>query len=167
MFSNRSRTNRAEHAGAPARGRQHSGTVPKQADPDREARCAALADQVMRAIAGRRYGDATTRLLDLIAMEPDEPRWHQKYGEVLRTLGRNREAAAAYRRAARRYEVHGLPVRASAALRVADTLDGVPSTTPAVQRTSDRNATRPVLQSEDNSTAGTVRPPPGDTGEGL
>ena len=156
MFPNRSRTKRAESAGA---GRQLSGPVPKQTEQAREERRAGLAQAVMRAIAERRYGDATTRILDLIALDPAEPRWHQKYGEVLRTLGRNREAAAAYRRAARRYEAARLPVRASAVLRVADTLDGVASSPPTAQRSSDRDATRSLLRSEERSPLGTFRPP--------
>jgi hypothetical protein len=83
-----------------------------------------LIEGATRALAARRYGDAIEHILGLVALEPSEPRWQQKYGEVLRTLGRDREAAAAYRRAARRYEAQALPALASAAERVADSLDG-------------------------------------------
>jgi len=89
-------------------------------------------------------------------LEPTEPRWHQKYGEVLRTLGRNAEAAAAYRRVARRYEALALPARASAALRVADLLDGQDSSDRVEQLESAHLATRPIPSPYERVTA---RPP--------
>jgi hypothetical protein len=169
MVPNRSRQHRRERgAGAyshvsadgarpPTRNhRQPSGTVAKRVDPRREEQRSELKQALARAQAACRYVDAMSALLGLVALEPHEPRWHQKYGEVLRTLGRNREAAAAHRRAARRYEALGFPVRASAALRLADTLDGTDSSAQMQQPGSDR-PTPIAARLEEFIT--TVRPP--------
>jgi len=72
----------------------------------------------------RRYSDALNHILGLISLDPADPRWPHKYGDVLRSLRRTDEAAAAYRRAARRYEAAGFPVRATAMLRLAGQLMG-------------------------------------------
>jgi hypothetical protein len=143
MTPQRSRINRSERTGGAYR--QHSGTIARRAQDMRQGNRSALSDALTRALAARRYGEAMTRILNLIELEPHEPRWHQKYGEVLRTLGRNREAAAAYRRAARRYEALALPVRASAALRVADGLDGGDSSPQIAPRSSDRVPSTPAV----------------------
>ena len=72
----------------------------------------------------RRYNDALNHILGLISLDPGDPRWPHKYGDVLRSLRRTDEAAAAYRRAARRYEAAGFPVRATAMMRLAGELMG-------------------------------------------
>jgi predicted Zn-dependent protease len=83
-----------------------------------------LRDALQIAMNERRYGDALNHILGLVALEPNDPRWPHKYGDVLRSLRRNNEAAAAYRRAARRYEAAGFPVRATAMMRLAGELEG-------------------------------------------
>lgn len=183
MVPNRSRASRSsQSAGAYSFGpahpplarvtRQVSGPVAKDVDPRSRARGERsesapvvparvadrrlLAESVTQSLAKRRYGDALASILRLVMLDPTEPRWHQKYGEVLRTLGRDQEAAAAYRRAARRYEAMALHVRASAALRVAETLEGVSSSSLTVPISTDRNRSEPILRAEDRIT---VRPP--------
>jgi hypothetical protein len=135
--------------------RQISGTISKRPAPRAPSKRDALVDASTQALAARRYGDALNHIMGLVTLEPSEARWHQKYGEVLHTLGRNREAAAAYRRAARRYEVQALPARANAALRVAETLEGRAPTL-SQRILSDRQATRPILRAVERPTS---RPP--------
>lgn len=84
----------------------------------------ALREGLQLAMNERRYSDALNHILGLIALDPSDPRWPHKYGDVLRSLRRNNEAAAAYRRAARRYESAGFPVRATAMMRLAGELEG-------------------------------------------
>jgi len=122
--------------------RAQSGPVLRNRVPDKRS---ILSDGVTQSLAQRRYSDALACIMRLVMLEPAEPRWHQKYGEVLRTLGRKKEAAAAYRRAARRYEAMALPTRASALLRVAEMLDGVSASTPPARTSSDRHPTQPVM----------------------
>jgi hypothetical protein len=83
-----------------------------------------LRDALQLAMNERRYGDALNHILGLVALDPNDPRWPHKYGDVLRSLRRNNEAAAAYRRAARRYEAAGFPVRATAMMRLSFELEG-------------------------------------------
>lgn len=83
-----------------------------------------LRNALQIAMNERRYGDALNHILGLVALEPNDPRWPHKYGDVLRSLRRDGEAAAAYRRAARRYEAAGFPVRATAMMRLAGELAG-------------------------------------------
>ena len=83
-----------------------------------------LRDALQVAMNERRYSDALNHILGLVAQDPHDPRWPHKYGDVLRSLRRNNEAAAAYRRAAHRYEAAGFPVRATAMLRLAHELEG-------------------------------------------
>jgi Flp pilus assembly protein TadD len=144
-----------------AHDRTVSGAVPTRArasqsgeDPRVAHRRSGLAGEVTRALAERRYADALGTILKLVMLDPCEPRWHQKYGEVLRTLGRGAEAAAAYRRAARRYEALALPARANALLRVADTLDGASPSSGA--SSTDRQATVPITDPVGRATR---RPP--------
>lgn len=94
--------------------------VPSSPKEQREA----LRDSLQVAMNERRYNDALNHILGLVALEPSDPRWPHKYGDVLRSLRRNNEAAAAYRRAASRYEGAGFPVRATAMLRLAGELEG-------------------------------------------
>lgn len=83
-----------------------------------------LKEALALAMSERRYSDALNTILGLIALDPSDPRWPHKYGDVLRSLRRINEAAAAYRRAARRYELAGFPVRAEAMMRLAQELEG-------------------------------------------
>ena len=165
MFANRLRrvhgdgtTGTYSQSGAAPRRlhRQESGKVTKRQSAAAHDARTALVNAVQAALVARRYPVALGHILDLIVREPNEPRWQQKYGEVLRILGRDREAAAAYRRAARRYEAAGLAAHASAVERVAEMLDGA-APTRGVVRLSDHRATQPV--DRDESTNVTVRPP--------
>ena len=115
---------------SPRRLRLESGTVPK---PTASLQRSALVDALQRTLAVRRHADALELALDLIALEPDEPRWHQKHGDVLRLLDREPEAALAYRHAAERYTRKGLAAHAGALYRVADMLEGTVPTAQAVQ----------------------------------
>jgi hypothetical protein len=180
MFANRQRTSDPARSGGaysfgpdgqPRRARQVSGSVAK-VNPGRPTerdrlseRRSELADDVTQLLAKRRYADALASIQRLVMLDPTDPRWHQKHGEVLRTLGRNREAAAAYRVAARRYEALALPARSSAAYRVAESLEGVTSTPPSAPvsapvsarpTSTDRQPSQPLLPIEDRITA---RPP--------
>jgi hypothetical protein len=83
-----------------------------------------LKEALTTAMNARRYGDALDHILGLITLDEADPRWPHKYGDVLRSLRRTSEAAAAYRRAARRYEAAGFPVRANAMYRLAVELQG-------------------------------------------
>lgn len=182
MVPSRSRTNHSgQSAGAYSFGpaqRQTSGPVAKAVDPRAEVpraeraesapvmhnrvpdRRSILSEGVTQSLAQRRYSDALACIMRLVTLEPAEPRWHQKYGEVLRTLGRKKEAAAAYRRAARRYEALALPTRASALLRVAEMLDGGSASTPPARTSSDRHPTHPVAPLPPADERVTVRPTP-------
>jgi Flp pilus assembly protein TadD len=84
-------------------------------------------DAAKEALAGalhmRRHEEALQQIQTLMALDPSDPRWPHKYGDVLRSLGRRTEAAAAFRRAARRYEIFGFPLRAQAMVRLACELE--------------------------------------------
>jgi len=112
-----------------------------------------LRDALQVAMNERRYSDALNHILGLVAQDPHDPRWPHKYGDVLRSLRRTDEAAAAYRRAARRYEAAGFPVRATAMLRLAGQLMGE-SGSVAIER----DESTPVLI--DGTEAVTGRPVP-------
>jgi hypothetical protein len=97
---------------------------PRPPAPARAQQPEMLKEALAAAMRERRYTDALNHILSLIALDSSDPRWPHKYGDVLRSLQRDHEAAAAYRRAARRYEAAGFPVRANAMLRLASELDG-------------------------------------------
>jgi hypothetical protein len=122
--------------------------VSKASGPDRRT---ILCEGVAQSLSARRYEDALVWIRKLVMLDPHEPRWHQKNGEVLRTLARSREAAAAYRSASRCYRAAGLHARASAAQRVADSLDGNVST--PISDSSDRIRIQPYLPPEERVTA--------------
>jgi len=107
-------------ATAPIRKRKTPAPAPMSPKQGREE----LRDALQVAMNERRYNDALNHILGLVALDPNDPRWPHKYGDVLRSLRRNNEAAAAYRRAARRYEAAGFPVRATAMVRLAMELEG-------------------------------------------
>jgi CRP-like cAMP-binding protein len=67
-----------------------------------------------RAVERDRPADAVTALAELEGLEDDEPRWSQRLGEVLRRLGKLREAEDAFVRAAERYAEKGFLPRAVA-----------------------------------------------------
>jgi predicted Zn-dependent protease len=83
----------------------------------------AAKEALASALQTRRHEAALQQIQTLMALDPSDPRWPHKYGDVLRSLGRSIEAAAAFRRAARRYEIFGFPLRAQAMLRLASELE--------------------------------------------
>ena len=83
-----------------------------------------LREALQVAMNERRYGAALTHLLGLVALDPSDPRWPHKYGDLLQSLRRTKEAAAVYRRTAACYEGAGFPVRAEAMRRLALELEG-------------------------------------------
>jgi hypothetical protein len=89
--------------------------------PDRQR----IKDELQDAMVSRRYTHALEHLMCLEALEATDARWPHKLGDLLRTLNRLNEAAAAYRRAGRRYEALGFPVRAAAMLTLARELGGI------------------------------------------
>jgi CRP-like cAMP-binding protein len=62
--------------------------------------------------------DAAAALEALGRLEPQEPRWPHRLGEVLRRLGRVAEAEAAFVRAVRVYVSHGFLTRAAAVAKI-------------------------------------------------
>jgi hypothetical protein len=84
-----------------------------------------LKDELQQAMVSRRYNHALDHIMCLEALEPTDPRWPHKHGDLLRSLGRLTEAAAAYRRAARRYDALGFPVRSVAMITLARELGGI------------------------------------------
>ena len=103
--------------------RAESGKVEKQHPNLKGMSLGALIDALMRALTQQRHEAALGHLVELIALEPDEPRWHERRGDVLRRLGQTHEAATAYRAAALRYDVQGLSDHGSELRRAADQLD--------------------------------------------
>ncbi len=65
------------------------------------------------AIARDRPTDALTVLVELEELEPEEPRWAHRRGDVLRRLGRTTEAEAAFVQAVRAYVARGFLTRAA------------------------------------------------------
>jgi len=110
---------------SPLPGRAESGKVERQNPNLKALPLGALIDALTRALAARRYDAALERVVELLERDPDEARWHEQNGELLRMLDRAPEAAAAYREAARRYDAQGLSQRASSLRRVAELLAGV------------------------------------------
>ena len=55
--------------------------------------------------------------------KPDEPRWSHRKGDLLRRIGRNSEAAAAYERAAYLYSAKGFDARATATAKLVLAID--------------------------------------------
>jgi hypothetical protein len=109
-----------DDATAPIRKRKTPAPAPMAPKEQRET----LRHSLQVAMNERRYNDALNHILGLVALDPNDPRWPHKYGDVLRSLRRHNEAAAAYRRAARRYDAAGFPVRATAMVRLAVELEG-------------------------------------------
>lgn len=81
----------------------------------REALCAELA----RAAARGEIERERELLVELQMLEPGEPRWSHRLGDLYRKAGSETEAAAAYRAAATLYADKGFEDRALAMTRVA------------------------------------------------
>jgi hypothetical protein len=72
-------------------------------------------------------------LAQLETLDPDEPRWPHKRGDVLLTLGQPAQAAEAYHAAADRYAAQGFPPRAAAIRQHAERLSSPTLPDPAQQ----------------------------------
>ncbi len=94
----------------------------KQSVSRAEANSGALRQALTSALQERRHPDALGLIAQLEAVEPDDPRWPHKRGDVLRAAGKRGDAAAAYRRAAVRYNDRGFPAREAAMLSLAEQL---------------------------------------------
>jgi hypothetical protein len=80
--------------------------------------------ELMQAVADGEHPRALALVAQLEVLEPTDPRWPHKRGDLLRTRS-PREAATAYRRAAQCYDQQGHPSRAAAILTVARALTGI------------------------------------------
>ena len=103
--------------------RQESGKFAKQHPNLQRLPLAAQIDALMRALVEERHEPALGHLATLIELEPDEPRWHERCGDVLRLLDRAHEAATAYRTAAFRYDAQALSDHGSELRQLADQLE--------------------------------------------
>jgi hypothetical protein len=105
------------------RPRMESGKIRKQDPAAVAARQGDLVDDLMRALAARDHAAALQVVEEMIVLEPEGAFWHQKHGDVLRLLGRELEAAEAYRSAAHCYLLRGLASNARVLQRVAEMLE--------------------------------------------
>ncbi len=106
--------------------RLESGKIEKRPSNLKGMSLGALIDSLMRSLAAERHEAALAYVQELIMLDPDEALWHERHGDVLRTLDRRPEAAAAYRGAALRYEVQSLSERGSELRLIAQRLDATP-----------------------------------------
>jgi predicted Zn-dependent protease len=90
--------------------------------PPVERDSAALKKALSAALARRDHARALELIARLEALEPGDPRWPHKCGDLLRREGRVRDAASAYRRAAERYEGQGFDTRSRAIRHLARSL---------------------------------------------
>ena len=77
-----------------------------------------LRDKLNQALRRERLGEALRYYDALQGLEPDEPRWHHRKGDVLKRLRRLPEAADAYERAVDLYARQGFVARAAAMAKV-------------------------------------------------
>lgn len=85
---------------------------------------AAMKDALATAVEKRDHQRTFELAITLEGLEPDDARWPRKCGDLLRMAGRPHDAAAAYRRAAKRYEAQGFHDRARAMTVLARSLGG-------------------------------------------
>jgi predicted RNA polymerase sigma factor len=86
-----------------------------------------LRESFTRSVAQRQLEHAFRLATQLEALEPAEPRWPHKRGDLLRNFGKPNEAAQAYRRAATLYEEQSLAARGKAMRTLARKLGGAPA----------------------------------------
>lgn len=77
-----------------------------------------LRNKLNQALRKERLGEALVHYTALEAVEPDEPRWPHRKGDLLKRLGRRQEAVEAYERAVDLYAQHGFVARAAAMAKV-------------------------------------------------
>lgn len=82
-----------------------------------------LREALARAIDKDRPRDIIAALEGLQKLEPDEPRWPHRLGDVYRRLGNVMQAADAYERAMHAFAQHGYMARAVAVAKLAIALD--------------------------------------------
>lgn len=80
-------------------------------------------DELDRVLAAGRLARALELALELERAEPEEGRWAQKTGDILRRQGRSADAADAFERAARAWARQGFLARAIAMAKTITTLD--------------------------------------------
>jgi hypothetical protein len=94
------------------------------------------------ALARGDHARALGLIRQLETLDPGDPRWPQKCGDVLRTQGCLDEAASAYRRAAECYERQGFGSRSNAMRHLARSLAGQSEDLTAVHPSLDPEARR-------------------------
>ena len=87
-----------------------------RAVPDSHSR--KLRDKLNQALRKERRGEALSYYEALQVVEPNEPRWPHRKGDLLKRLGRRQEAVEAYERAADLYAHQGFEARAAAMAKV-------------------------------------------------
>lgn len=84
---------------------------------------AQMKDELEAALASGKLPRALELATELERREPNEARWPQKVGDILRRQKKDREAAAAFERAARRWAAQGFLARAIAMAKTVASLD--------------------------------------------
>jgi len=79
---------------------------------------AKLREKLDKALRKERFDDALARYDELMGLEPAEPRWPHRKGDLLRRLGREHTAIACYEKAVRCYADLGFVARAAAMAKV-------------------------------------------------
>lgn len=109
-----------------------------------------LRDEATTAASEGKHRKALECYLELERIEPAEPNWSKRVAETYRRLGRNREAIAAYDRAAERYVQNGFLVQAIAVCKVILQID------PGNEQTKHRLLTISEQQDSGRSQAGAL-----------
>lgn len=82
-----------------------------------------LRDQLQKSLTKERFPDALVLYESLERMEPREPRWPHRNGDLLKRLGRLEEAVESYIRAVDTYAELGFVARAAAMAKVVVSID--------------------------------------------
>lgn len=99
-----------------------------------------LRDQLQKSLLKERFGEALAHYQALQRMEPSEPRWPHRLGDLLKRLHRPEEAVQAYERAVDLYAQQGFVARAAAMAKVVMSID--PDRTDVLERVSPDAARR-------------------------
>ena len=82
-----------------------------------------LRDQLQRSLRRERFSEALTLYQTLERLEPHEPRWPHRKGDLLKRLGRHEQAVPSYIRAVDLYAELGFVARAAAMAKVVVQID--------------------------------------------
>lgn len=82
-----------------------------------------LRDRLQKSLLKERFSESLDLYAVLERMEADEPRWPHRKGDLLKRLGRDEEAVAAYERAVDLYAARGFVARAAAMAKVVMGID--------------------------------------------